>query len=340
MYKLFFSFLLLTSPLLSVPIQDVDAFLKENLSDEGIESTVQLHIPGFPGAYNPSIIPYQDGYLLSFRAISRFPNRDKHPFRTDTSLIGIAKLNWKWKVSEKSVQLLPISSYSSKLSLTAEDARFIKIRDRIFLLFNDVSSAQDPGYAMYLAELVEKEGGGFALKEPAKPLRYSKAISVEKNWSPFVLGDSLYVIYSDQPRVLLRIDPNTGFCQEVARSDPDYHWDFGRIRGGTPALPLDEKTFITFFHSVIPAKARKGCVYLLGAYTFQSSFPFSILNISPAPLGELTDYTQGNDFKVVFPCGLVVEEKRILVSWGKSDKEIFLTIFDRQKLLRSMNPSK
>ena len=56
------------------------------------------------------------------------------------------------------------------------------------------------------------------------------------------------------------------------------------------------------------------------------------------PLGNLTDYTQENSSKVVFPGGMVVRDNLIHVAWGKNDKQIFITTFDRDKLLSSMEP--
>lgn len=320
---------------LEAKVSEIDEILEQLLSKTGIVNTRQIKIPGYPNAYNPSLIPYKGGYLLSFRVISRYPETLKNSFRTDVSFVGIARLDKKFKVAEKTVQLLNIVSYSPKFSLTAEDARLLSVGNRIFIFFNDLPLLQTSGkYAMYFGELVEAQGV-FALKEPAKFLSYHYAIGIEKNWSPFVSEDRLYVIYSDQPRVILEIDLNTGCCQEVARTTLNWDWNLGKIRGGTPAYLVND-AFLTFFHSSFPAKISKGRVYVMGAYTFDKDPPFSVRMMTPRPLGNLTDYTQGNSLKVVFPGGMVVQDHLIHVAWGKSDKQIFITTFDRDKLLASM----
>jgi predicted GH43/DUF377 family glycosyl hydrolase len=211
------------------------------------------------------------------------------------------------------------------------------VGNRIFIFFNDLPLLQTPGkVAMYFGELIEEQGM-FILKGPAKLLNYPYAIQIEKNWSPFASADKLYVIYSGQPWVILEVDLNTGYCQEITRTDLAWNWNLGEIRGGTPAY-LVKDTFLTFFHSSFPAKTSKGRAYVMGAYTFDKDPPFSVRTMIPRPLGDLTDYTQDNSSKVVFPGGMVVQDNFIHVAWGKADKQIFITTFDREKLLASMEP--
>ncbi|HSX11597.1 MAG TPA: hypothetical protein VLF94_07785 [Chlamydiales bacterium] len=317
--------------------KEIDTFLGQLLSKSSIVTSRQIKIPDYPNAYNPSLIPYKGGYLLSFRFISKCPEKFRNDFRTDVSLIGVARLDKNFKLSEKTVQLLNITSYSSQFSLTAEDARLLNVGDRILIFFNDLPSVQTSGtFAMYFGELIE-ERGMFVLKGPAKALNYSRALPIEKNWSPFSSGDRLYMIYSSQPRVILEVDLHTGYCHEVERASFNWHWNLGEIRGGTPACLVND-TFLTFFHSCFPAKIPKGRAYVMGAYTFDKDPPFSVRTLTPRPLGDLADYTQDNASKVVFPGGLVVQDRWIHVAWGKADKQIFITTFDREKLLASMEP--
>lgn len=74
----------------------------------------------------------------------------------------------------------------------------------------------------------------------------------------------------------------------------------------------------------------------MGAYTFDKDPPFSVRAMTPRPLGDLADYAQDNASKVVFPGGMVVQDRLIHVAWGKADKQMFITTFDRDKLLASM----
>ncbi len=318
-------------------LNEVDGLLKQSLQNSCIIKRTEIEIPDYPNAYNPSLIPYKDGYLLSFRYIARCPEKFRNTLRTDVSFIGVASLDKDFKVAKKTVQLLNVISYSSGFSLTAEDARLLNAGNRIFIFFNDLPLLQTSGsFAMYFGELIE-DRGMFVLKGPAKPLNYIRANRVEKNWSPFLCGDRLYVIYADHPRVILEVDPNTGFCHEVSRTTLNWNWNWGEIRGGTPAYLVDD-TFLTFFHSIFPAKTSKKGVYVMGAYTFDKEAPFTVRKMTCLPLGDLTDYTEENSSKVVFPGGMVIQDNFIHVAWGKSDKHVFITTFDKDRLLSSMEP--
>lgn len=304
----------------------------EGLAQESIVQTKRIRIPGFAKAFNPSLILYGDGYLLSFRIRHRMTSSQSR--KKDVSFIGVVQLDKRFRVRAGTAQQLEVVSYAPHLSCTAEDARLFHIEERIFCIFNDFLPSRKEGCALYCAELVET-AGKWSFKEAAKPLRYERAIPIEKNWSPFVAEGRLHLIYSDAPRVILEVDVESGQCTEVARSECRWDWQWGEMRGGTPAVSIGDH-FLTFFHSSLPAK--KGRVYAMGAYVFDRRFPFLPHAISPTPLGRKEDYTRENRHNVVFPGGLVVQKDQIHVVWGKNNKQVCVTTFDKQKLLDSLCP--
>ena len=324
------------------PSPELDPSL-QSLSQTAILRTQKVIVPGYPKAFNPSLIAYGEGYLLSFRVRHKVSPKQKPLLSRskDISFVGVVKLDKSFKAVAQSAQLLEITSYSSQLSATAEDARLLNIGGRIYIFFNDLPLSETQGhYALYYGELIEKEGT-FVLKEQAKPLNYAQAVPIEKNWSPFTADGKLYLIYSDAPRVILEVDRETGNCSEVARTPSQWRWQWGEIRGGTPALLLADGYFLTFFHSSIPVdpfNKKKGRIYVMGAYTFEKNLPFSPLAVTPSPVGQPQDYTKENQHKVVFPGGLVIENDFIYVAWGKNNKQVCLTVFDKKKLLDSMEP--
>jgi predicted GH43/DUF377 family glycosyl hydrolase len=308
-----------------------------DLADSAIVFTRKIQIPGYPKAFNPSLIPFQDGYLLSFRTRHRAKPGTLHARRKDVSFLGVVQLDRDFRVIEKSAQLLDVTSYADHFSSTAEDGRLFKVGSRIFIFFNDFPISKNKGYALYFAELIEKESR-FVFKEPAKQLQYAQAISIEKNWSPFSSGDKIYLTYSDQPRVILEVDIKTGDCKQAARYCINWQWQWGEIRGGTPALQLGE-TLLTFFHSSIPSdlkKSKGGRLYMMGAYIFDAHFPFTPQRVTALPLGEKEYYTKENRHNVVFPGGIAIKEDLIHVAWGKNNKQIYITTFEKSKLLNSL----
>jgi predicted GH43/DUF377 family glycosyl hydrolase len=307
----------------------------EKISSREIIQSRCIQIPEYPNAYNPSLIAYKDGYLLTFRISSSLYKGVKIP-RVAVSMLGIARLDSKFNVIPKSVQLLNLQSHPPLFSLTAEDGRLFLVGERLFLFFNDASKEQNKSdFVMYVAELEDK-GGEFAVKGKVKELLYDKAIDIEKNWTPFVREGKCYCIYSEEPkRIILEVDLDTGFCREVVCSLFNWKWPFGQVRGGTPAVEMEGR-FLTFFHSSF-FTGKGEHIYVMGAYMFDLCHPFSVYKTVPYPLSDRTDHDHRPKSKLVtFPGGLVVERDVLHVAWGFDDKKIFITTFDKKKLLNAM----
>lgn len=338
---LYFSPFFLKKPRRIVPLL---TSLSQALTQEPILETRKLTLSQYPNAYNPSLIPWKEGYLLSFRYRKKNRAKKLDRLRPDHSYIGLVKLDQNFNILEETAQLLDTRTESDTLSQFAEDARLLRVDDRIILVFNDLQPGLIHGTcAMYLGELIENNSK-FELKAPAVHLKYAHAIKFEKNWTPFTSQGKLYLVYyADQPRIILEVDEKTGECKEVDSSETSLGWNWGKVRGGTPAYPVKDQ-FITFFHSVVSSpcfnnKAEKsGLNYVMGIYTFDSTPPFSLRQLLPLPLGELEIYQENNHRKFVFPGGAHIEEDKIHMVWGKNDKEIYLTTYDKERLFKLMVP--
>jgi predicted GH43/DUF377 family glycosyl hydrolase len=318
-------------------------FLKNILSDESICKTYEILIPDYEHATNPSIIPYKDGYLLSFRYDGRFPQWSRDIiFKSCASFIGLAYLDKQFRVKKKSVQLLEIRSFSDDFSIYAEDARLFVFQERIFLTFNDFPSPS-PEYIrqLYLGEITN-ENGRWIAKKRALPCTLDNMNRIEKNWVPFFLDQSLYFIYGENPHTILECDLSTGHCIKVdERTVEGLDWPYGIIRGGTPAFEVDDQ-FLTFYHSSLEeSDIYDSRIYFMGAYIFDSFFLFTIRAYTPRPIGMTEDYKDTSSKKhsakkVVFPGGYVRDGNRIHIAWGKDDKMIMITTLDLERLLKSM----
>lgn len=297
--------------------------------------TQKIQIPNYKRAYNPSIISYKNGYLLTFRYATSFPQECKES-RSEASFIGICRLDASFNVLATSVQLLPIISHRKSYSVTAEDARIFSCKNRLFVIFNDKHEIPFlNGCKMYLAELIDL-GGEFIAKELAVALQLDNLSQTEKNWSPFIFQDECYVIYSDNPRVILKVDVDSGICQRVHFSDQVLPWNYGQVRGGSQGVQIEDQ-FLTFFHSNTLSDRGKRR-YHMGAYTFNASYPFAITKATKQEI-EVQDCEKiSEDGKfVVFPGGLVVDSNCIHVVWGKDDKRIYISSYDRKKFLSSLD---
>jgi hypothetical protein len=86
----------------------------------------------------------------------------------------------------------------------------------------------------------------------------------------------------------------------------------------------------------------------MGAYTFESSSPFRITACSANPIQFKDIYdteavnTASSDKLVIFPSGAVLakeEDREVLhVACGENDCAIKMVTFDKEKLLKSLQP--
>lgn len=151
----------------------------------------------------------------------------------------------------------------------------------------------------------------------------------EKNHSPFGHNGKLHIIYSYEPFVVCQVDGNK--CLEPVKYDKQLNWNYGFVKGGTPAIPLDNERYVTFFHSSMrfqltsdPDGEKSGNYYYMGALTF-SRETLEPLEISRypiiAPYPDL-DPVRTNDSYVVFPCGVVDRQTHLMISYGYNDHSI------------------
>jgi len=329
-------------PFRAYKIALLDPGLKKAIQEDVILKTKKIFIPQYPGAYNPSIIPYEDGYLLSFRVKSyNFLTLLKKISNVRTSYLGFVKLNKNFEISGEPYLLDLQSNTSPGFTGFAQDARLFRFQDQILLIYNDYGSCRARScYSLFVTEMVEKEGR-LVQKSPSRLLAYDKMISIEKNWAPFEFEGNLYLIYSGEPHLILKVDLETGVCKQEACTDVNFQWKWGIIRGGTPALPAEGQLF-ALFHSSFETPAysffgkTRGRNYAMGAYLLRNGYPFTPIKVTPYPIASLDDYTEDNRRKVLFPGGMVIEGNKIHVVWGKNDSSILISTLDREKLFSSM----
>lgn len=327
------------------PIYSAPTSAKSNLEQvyqtDLIEFEHQIHIPGYPAAFNPSIIQVPQGYLLTFR----IQPDEKKPW---ISNIGIILLDEYLAPISKSV-ILNMRGYKEITPSQAEDARIMEINNRLFLIYNDnvdiINPTRKERRDMYLAEIV-LQGSQFHVKKPIKIIHeenYTKE-TWQKNWMPFAVGEQIYIVYSIRPHEIIIPDLKTGVCKVVSSSIPFFSWRWGTLRGGTPALLIDD-VYLTFFHSSMSAivdpslkDAKEVYTYFMGAYTFSPVSPFEIMSVSPKPIITKQFYEDNVPKKVIFPGGFVVVGEKILLAYGRNDSEIWIATIDKNKLMGSMRP--
>lgn len=318
--------------------------LERDMAQDFVLDTKKINIPGYPHAFNASIIRWHGFLLLSFRII---PN-SKLSFNSN---IGLIRLDDTFKPIGKP-QILNMR-ITSNVPSRAEDARLITVKDRLYIVYSDNREPKISrgGFRVYVAELLWKKGI-FRMSTPEclSDFEGKNSRIREKNWIPFNYNDTLLLAYSLTPhRIFHPLLNKTGKCQTIAETTIDWLWNWGVPRGGTPALLINNKEYLSIFHSsnwitTIQSENKPMTHYFMGAYIFAAAPPFEILKISPQPIIGKNFYSKTTykpywkPIKAVFPCGLTFDSRYIWIAYGKDDHEIWIAKLDKEALLQSLVP--
>lgn len=314
---------------------------EETIQDFILE-TKKLDIPGFPHAFNPSLIRWQGSLLLSFRVYN--------------STNGTHRIGLVWLDDECTIKSAPMDLHMPFedpccFSNKRQDPRLICLNNRLYVVYSNILKTlfADREIRRVLIAELHYDGENFYAEKSHIFLNYDQEIFTrsEKNWVPIVYNEDLYLAYSLNPhRVLKPLFPSE-YCKPIASTQANISWNWGVLRGGTPAV-LDGDEYIAFFHSsknlpTVHSEGKTMLHYVMGAYTFKAQPPFEITRMSPEPIVGPGFYhgpahKTWKPLRVVFPCGLVVEKDLLWLSYGRQDNEVWIAKIDKQKLLNSLVP--
>jgi len=309
-----------------------------------VRRAFQIPISGCKYAYNPSILPTDNGYLLVFRKEAEQNRVGVLP----KTLLGSVQLN-------REFQQISECSYFKTGNHTSEDPRAFRTANGDYMSYGHVhcfTPIMKVGIALSRLNTQQQK------LSSATDLQYSCG-NVEKNWTPFVhkneFGiEDIYFVYKFFPHRILKVVDDIKGRVEVAFEAPSdsavlSRWErkWGLIRGGTPAIKIGDE-YLSFFHSSFRSKGIM--YYVFGAITLESTPPFRVKRISRAPIffkgiydiavTKKSWFYPRNKLRVIFPSGVVQgqEEERdcLYVVCGENDVAIKCVVFDQQLLFDSL----
>lgn len=325
------------------------AFDLESLAQDFVVDTQQITVAGHLDAFNPSIVKVNGKILMSFRELDNSYPEEVRILQDGTSAgysrVGLVWLNEKWEVEGEAQMLEAIS--------TIEDPRLVAVDDQLYMVYAAAPESEEGSAChrrVFVSELNQIDGQ-FVL---GAPLQLSQNVAKtndrhEKNWTPFDYDGQMHFSYSLNPHTVLDFNKNDGSCNLVATTNYDIPWCWGELRGGTPALKIDDHHYLGFFHSSAQlATANSEDVsmphYFVGAYMFEADAPFSLVKVSYEPIVASGFYSgenhepYWNPVRVVFPCGFIFEDDFIYLSYGRQDRELWVAKIDKEALIESLAP--
>lgn len=316
--------------------------LTEKTQDFVLEEK-QIIIPGYPDAFNPSIVRWKDGeLLLCFRA--------RDPLTGLTNLIGFVTLNEDYEPIGKPSLLKIIGGRDLSIS-RAQDPRLIRVGEKYYIVYNNILNDDDLETRRMLVAPLHEFMNHFFIIDPQYLLDFVGDAKnwIEKNWAPFDYFGELMLSYSLNPHRILKPTLKNESCYSVALTEAEVKWPWGGLRGGTPSI-RDGKEYFGIFHSCIDMKTvqsngKKISHYFMGAYRFKAEPPFEMTYISPEPIYGREFYTSPEyptwkPLRVVFPGGLIMDKDFVWVVYGRQDYECWVVKLDKKGLMKSLVPLK
>ncbi len=300
--------------------------------DDFIKWTRPVEIPKAPGAYNASFIEYEEGFLMAFRY--------------DTYILPIG---YNLEAYHQYICLIKLDrdfnpigeiTYCRELGDRAYDPRLVRVGSEIYLTYSSArpEDAHSSMGSVLRFTNVQPLGGQFRVMPPLTFQPPFQSL-FEKNWVPFDYEGLFLIGYTINPHAIMSVNLENGINTHLFTTSPQIRWDWGIIRGGTPAVLMDGE-YLGFFHSSCHDPVTHRYTYYVGAYTFQSRPPFSLTRISAKPFTHKDFYSTPeiplSTSLVLFPAGLVVKGNQIFVSYGENDGAIKVMEIDKNLLYKTL----
>jgi hypothetical protein len=331
----------------------------EMLKAAAIQSPIEADIYRIGDYINPSIELFHgrfllgvslqwgitDGFGANEHIVFRWLNTTKVPFYSAEKYLGI-----------RTDIISDAATSSSVGALLGQDPRFLKISEDVIGIYYTYrfTGALRMGSAYLIYNGTTNQLEVTDIYPAINPDRDHQA--QHKNWSPFYHKNETYLIQRVNPLHVVRVQYNpidqtaNAVTVSIANLVP-LHYDYGEVRGGTNAIHFGDK-YLAFFHSnkVLPFNGYK--TYFIGAYTFTSEAPFTLLAATSVPLlfdermytGAWDPLRNRRIDYVLFPmnCFLIDEGRNIAISVGRNDIEGYLVtvavsdVFDRLEAIEPL----
>lgn len=246
-----------------------------------------------------------------------------------------------------------------------EDARLFLWNNEIWILCNGLNNADKRH--MFLVK-INDNGTEFTNDVPIELCSYESQ-NFEKNWSPFLIGDELYFIYSIVPFVILKYNKENKKCSRATFGTNKFFYNLSSryhnklfIRGGTPFLQLGKNQWIGIGHSVIKnISALKKLIdfnilasdnykeniddrkwlrsynnlYLMFFYTvkyYDGEFMIDRISYMFQP-----PFLHYNIEYIVFPSGLTEDDENYYIFFGENDTMSMMTTMNKKFTLNLLH---
>ena len=119
---------------------DIAYLIENEISEDFVLETKKIEIPGFPGAFNPSIIRWNDSLLMCFRV--------RNQKLVSTFEIGLVLLDDQFNPICPA-QILDLRSISPNKHTKEQDPKLVCVGGQLYLIYSNDIEIGDQGSPLY-----------------------------------------------------------------------------------------------------------------------------------------------------------------------------------------------
>ncbi len=264
---------------------------------------------------NPTAVRIGDRVHVNVRLVNYQQERGKNYLTLDPSgLIRTRNVTIDWDsrsgrlaAERESSSGIPGSWNWDARIQGLEDVRWIAHDDRVWF---SATCCQVPGRGGQPQVVLGRMNAALDAVDHLVALESDLARPVEKNWVPWSLGRRLFLIYSYDPLVVVRVDPQSGRTWPAAAQIPKAR--AVRFRGSTSPvrIPSAPRRWVLLVHEV--ARHEHENVY---------AHRFVEIDESPAIVGWSQPFVLDHR-GIEYAAGLCsLDDDRLLVTYGFEDRE-------------------
>lgn len=297
----------------------------------------KLKVPNLAGGafhvFNPSLTKDKNGVIVGLARLSdRYPYADSEHLPQTPDLHESPNKNILFTLNEDrsvaSAKVLDHDALAKQISLdwhSLEDLRIFEWQGDIWaigsLFFRGLKGGNKRTYSrMALFKIIQEEL--FLETIFLSPLHETE----EKNWTPMVVGEKLYLVYAVQPFTVFIYEK--GRLLRLASALPPQHHSAIKLRGGSPLVHWKENLFIGIGHyPPFHGPDRTRYLHLL-----------CVVDIEKMALVETSVPFYIQKPGIEFAAGLFFSGENLVISYGVSDRLpmcVDLDINDLDKILAS-----
>jgi len=284
--------------------------------------------------FNPAALSVDGKIYLLYRALGE----------DGVSRIGYAKTDDDFTIHERLPHPVYVHGNQPKFHFASffsgggfggvEDPRLVRIGDTAYMTY--LSFDGDPRMTLTSIKIEDFVNKTWRWKAPV-PI--SPPGQLHKNWVifPAKINGKYAILHSISPQVLvdyfdtLNFDGKTYIRSYYTPDDGEDRWD-NWVRGVGPP-PLDTPLgWLVLYHAMDRRDPGK---YKLGALILDKKNPLKVVYRSPEPILEPDLHYENNGVKggVVYACGAVIHDGRLIVYYGGADTVVCAAYADLEPFL-------